>query len=113
MRRTGADEAEVVVVTDLDTDDDTPEMYRERARLWLSRKLPMICANPDRVVEHGDKIIYCGGALGDGLPTLTNEPVVRCDEAAIRILGLSLAGWNAVVCAALAAVALKGASRHG
>lgn len=65
LRRTGADEAEVVVVTDLDTDDDTPEMYRERAKLWLSRKLPMICANPDRVVEHGDKIIYCGGALGD------------------------------------------------
>mgnify|MGYP001431427365 FL=1 len=65
LRRTGPEEAEVVVVTDLDTDDDTPEMYRERARLWLSRKLPMICANPDRVVEHGDKIIYCGGALGD------------------------------------------------
>lgn len=65
LRRTGAEEAEVVVVTDLDTDDDTPEMYRERAKLWLGRKLPMICANPDRVVEHGDKIIYCGGALGD------------------------------------------------
>jgi HAD superfamily hydrolase (TIGR01459 family) len=65
LRRTGAEEAEVVVVTDLDTDDDTPEMYRERAKLWLSRKLSMICANPDRVVEHGDKIIYCGGALGD------------------------------------------------
>ena len=65
VRRTGPEEAEVVVVTDLDTDDDTPEMYRDRARLWLSRKLPMICANPDRVVEHGDKIIYCGGALGD------------------------------------------------
>lgn len=65
LRRTGADEAEVVVVTDLDTDDDTPEMYRERARHWLSRKLPMICANPDRVVEHGDQLIYCGGALGD------------------------------------------------
>jgi len=53
----------------------------------------------------------CGGSLGDGLPTLTNDPVVRCDEAAIRILGLSLAGWNAVICAALAAVALRGASR--
>ncbi|MBD8065563.1 TIGR01459 family HAD-type hydrolase [Devosia sp. PTR5] len=65
VRRSGPEEAEAVIVTDLDTDDDTPEMYRERAKLWLSRKLPMICANPDRVVEHGDKIIYCGGALGD------------------------------------------------
>jgi len=55
----------------------------------------------------------CTGDLGDGLPQLTDEPVVRCDEAAIRILGLSLAGWNAVICAALAVVAFKGASRRG
>jgi disulfide bond formation protein DsbB len=55
----------------------------------------------------------CGGALGEGLPNLTNTPVVRCDEAAIRILGLSLAGWNAVICALLAVVAVKGASRRG
>lgn len=54
----------------------------------------------------------CGGSLGEGLPSLTNEPVVRCDEAAIRILGLSLAGWNAVICAVLALVALKGAARR-
>jgi HAD superfamily hydrolase (TIGR01459 family) len=54
-----------VVVTDLDTDDDTPEMYRDRIRLWLSHHLPLIAANPDRVVEHGDRLIYCGGALAD------------------------------------------------
>jgi HAD superfamily hydrolase (TIGR01459 family) len=60
-----AEDAEAVVVTDLDTDDDTPEMYRDRIRLWLKRGLPLICANPDRVVEHGGRIIYCGGALAD------------------------------------------------
>jgi disulfide bond formation protein DsbB len=53
----------------------------------------------------------CGGDLTGGLPELTDEPVVRCDEAALRILGLSLAGWNAVICAVLAGIALKGASR--
>ena len=52
-----------------------------------------------------------GGALA-GLPDLT-KPVVMCDEAAIRIIGLSLAGWNAVISAALAAVALLGARRQG
>jgi HAD superfamily hydrolase (TIGR01459 family) len=91
VRRTGADEAEVVVVTDLDTDDDTPEMYRERAKLWLSRKLPMICANPDRVVEHGDKIIYCGGALGDlyaamgGMVLMAGKPYQPIYEEAFRL----------------------------
>ena len=33
-----------------------PTMYDDRIRTWLSRNLPMICANPDRVVEHGDRI---------------------------------------------------------
>lgn len=48
-----------------------------------------------------------GGAISDGLPDLT-KPGVMCNEAAIRILGLSLAGWNAIICAVLAAVAWRG-----
>lgn len=32
---------------------------------------------------------------------LMTAPVVRCDEAAIRVLGLSMAGWNALWAAAL------------
>lgn len=91
VRRTGPEEAEVVIVTDLDTDEDTPEMYRERAKLWLARKLPMICANPDRVVEHGDKIIYCGGALGDlyaamgGMVLMAGKPYQPIYEEAFRL----------------------------
>ena len=34
---------------------------------------------------------------------------MRCDEAAWRFLGISLAGYNALISAALAAVALLGA----
>ncbi|MEO7223315.1 MAG: TIGR01459 family HAD-type hydrolase, partial [Devosia sp.] len=60
-----AEDAKAVIVTDLDDDDQTPDDYTDRISLWLSRKLPMICANPDRVVEHGDRLIYCGGALAD------------------------------------------------
>lgn len=91
LRRTGPEEAEAVVVTDLDTDDDTPEMYRKRAEFWLSRKLPMICANPDRVVEHGDKIIYCGGALGDlyaamgGMVLMAGKPYQPIYEQAFQL----------------------------
>ncbi len=60
-----AEEAKAVIVTDLDDDDETPDDYSGRIGVWLRRKLPMICANPDRVVEHGDQLIYCGGALAD------------------------------------------------
>jgi disulfide bond formation protein DsbB len=42
------------------------------------------------------------GSLADKLKSVT---VVRCDEAAWRFLGLSLAGYNALVSLALAAVA--------
>jgi disulfide bond formation protein DsbB len=50
-----------------------------------------------------------GGTLG-GLPDLT-KPVVMCDEAAFRIFGLSLAGWNAVISFVLASIAFRGARR--
>lgn len=60
-----AEDAEAVVVTDLDDDDDTPQMYIDRMRLWLSRRLPLICANPDVLVEGGDRLIWCGGAIAD------------------------------------------------
>lgn len=58
-------EASAVAVTDLDTDDDTPADYRDRMAVWLERGLPLVCANPDKVVEEGDRIVYCGGALAD------------------------------------------------
>ena len=52
------------------------------------------------------------GGMSGGLPDLTN-PVVMCDQAAIRIVGLSLAGWNAVISLAAAVFCFAGARRHG
>jgi disulfide bond formation protein DsbB len=48
----------------------------------------------------------------DFLAQLNTQSVVRCDAPAIRILGLSLAGWNAVVSAGLVVLALRGAVRR-
>lgn len=47
-----------------------------------------------------------------GLPDLS-KPAVLCDTPAIRILGLSLAGWNALISLGLALVAFAGLRRHG
>ena len=38
--------------------------------------------------------------------------MVRCDEAALRIAGLSLAGWNALLCLALSLVSFAMLSRR-
>jgi disulfide bond formation protein DsbB len=48
------------------------------------------------------------GSAGSLLRDIDNEIVVRCDEAAWRFLGLSLAGYNAIISLALAAVAAWG-----
>lgn len=47
----------------------------------------------------------------DFLKQLETTRVVRCDEVAIRILGLSLAGWNAVVSCFIGIAAAVGARR--
>lgn len=56
----------------------------------------------------------CGatGGMTGVLPDLT-KPVILCDEAALRILGLSLAGWNAVISLGLASLAAMGARSQG
>ncbi|HLW91235.1 MAG TPA: disulfide bond formation protein B [Roseiarcus sp.] len=51
--------------------------------------------------------------VADLMKHLENAKVVACDEVQLRILGLSLAGWNALISAALAALALRGAAVRG
>jgi HAD superfamily hydrolase (TIGR01459 family) len=91
VTRGSADEAEVVVVTDLDTDDDTPDMYADRVAHWLKRGLPLICANPDKVVEIGDQMVYCGGALADiyaelgGEVHMAGKPFAPIYDEALRL----------------------------
>jgi len=59
------------------------------------------------------------GSTGDLLRQLQTINVVRCDEAAWRFLGLSLAGWNVLISLGLAALAVwaiaaaRGRSAYG
>jgi HAD superfamily hydrolase (TIGR01459 family) len=59
-----AEDAELVVCSGLfDDETETPEDYVELLQKLAARRLPMICANPDHLVERGDKLVYCAGAL--------------------------------------------------
>ena len=44
---------------------ETPQDYQPLVARMRARALPMICANPDVVVERGDKLVYCAGAIAD------------------------------------------------
>jgi HAD superfamily hydrolase (TIGR01459 family) len=58
------DAATFISVTGPNDDEvETPEDYRAALTAAAARGLDMICANPDLVVQRGDKLIYCGGAL--------------------------------------------------
>lgn len=48
------------------------------------------------------------GGAGGLLKQLNSISIVRCDEAAWRFLGISLAGWNVLLSLALSATALLG-----
>jgi HAD superfamily hydrolase (TIGR01459 family) len=66
--------ADYVVCSGLDNDDvETPENYRVRLETMLARKLFMVCANPDVVVERGDRLVYCAGSLADLYATMGGE----------------------------------------
>jgi disulfide bond formation protein DsbB len=53
------------------------------------------------------------GEATDLLEKMQEARVVRCDEAAWRFLGLSLAGYNVIISLALAGVAIWGLRRRG
>ena len=66
--------ADYVVCTGLIDDDvETPDDYRDRLQAMLERKLFMVCGNPDVVVERGDRLVYCAGALADLYATMGGE----------------------------------------
>jgi len=61
---TDPDAAEIVVCTGLlDDTIETPDDYVERLTAMRARDLTFICANPDIVVERGNQLIYCAGAI--------------------------------------------------
>lgn len=65
VRRVGVEEAAFVICSGLEDDEtETAEDYRPLLEKALARGLPMICANPDLVVERGHRLIPCAGAIG-------------------------------------------------
>ncbi len=65
-RRVAEEEASFVVCTGLFDDDvEAPEDYLPQLERLRARGLFFLCANPDKVVEVGPRLVYCAGALAD------------------------------------------------
>jgi len=69
---------------------ETPENYRDRLAAMRARSLFMVCANPDIVVERGDDLVYCAGALADAYAAQGGE-VLYCGKPHAPIYEAALA----------------------
>ena len=57
-------EAEGIVCTGLaDDENESPEDYADQLQVAVERDLKFLCANPDVIVDRGDKRVFCAGAL--------------------------------------------------
>lgn len=92
-----AADAKVLVVSDLDEKGEDLDDYRDRLTEWKQLGLKMICANPDKVVEVGDRMVICGGALADAYEAIGGEvemagkpfaPIYETARALLRERGL-------------------------
>ncbi|HEX7758313.1 MAG TPA: TIGR01459 family HAD-type hydrolase [Caulobacteraceae bacterium] len=118
------EEARLIALTGPDNDDvEGPEDYRGRLTEAARRRLPMICANPDIVVQRGDRLVYCGGALAALYETLggpvrmagkPHAPIYVASLAeASRLLGHPV-DRRRVLCVGDGVVTdIKGANDHG
>ena len=66
ITRVPLSQAQGIICTGL-TDDltQTPDDYRAELLQCKINGLPMLCANPDVIVDFGDKRLYCAGALAE------------------------------------------------
>ncbi|UFZ03543.1 TIGR01459 family HAD-type hydrolase [Bradyrhizobium ontarionense] len=70
------EQADYIICTGLyDDETETAEDYRPMLLRARERKLPLICANPDIVVERGDRLIYCAGAIAELYRELSGEVI--------------------------------------
>lgn len=74
IERVELGEAEGIVCTGpFKEDDETPEDYRARLMIAREKGLKLLCANPDIVVDLGDRRIYCAGAIAEFYQELGGE----------------------------------------
>jgi HAD superfamily hydrolase (TIGR01459 family) len=92
LRLMPLEEAAYVVCIGLnDAENETPADYASRLRRIRARDMEFICANPDIVVEVGERLVYCAGALAEayadmgGKVTQAGKPYAAIYERALAL----------------------------
>lgn len=117
-------EADGVVCTGLFDDEvETPDDYAELLTRLRAKNLPFICANPDLMVERGERIVWCAGALArdytqlGGRTLIAGKPFAPIYAAALKaageVLGREIRREEALAIGDGMLTDIKGASDNG
>ncbi len=108
IARVPLSESKTVLCTGLFHDDtETPEDYARSLRELKDHDALMICANPDKIVRRGRRLIYCAGALAEayaqigGRVLMAGKPFTPVYELAMATAA-RLAGRDIKKCEVLA-----------
>ena len=92
-RSVPVDQADAVLVTGFRDDRrEGPEIYASEIAEWNRRGLPVLCANPDIVVDRGEERLWCAGAIardhaaGGGTVTYFGKPHPPIYERCFAVL---------------------------
>jgi HAD superfamily hydrolase (TIGR01459 family) len=118
------EDADTVLCTGLiDDETETPEDYVGLLQAMRKQGLPMICANPDKVVRRGGTLIPCAGALAElyqtmgGETVMVGKPYAPIYEAAIEraseIAGRAISRDEVLAIGDGLSTDAEGASRNG
>ena len=94
VKRVPLKEAHAVLCTGLVDDKvETPDDYADLLSRMKDMNLPMICANPDKMVRKGSRLLYCAGALAEryssmgGQVLMAGKPYEPIYDLALQIAG--------------------------
>ncbi|RUX37105.1 TIGR01459 family HAD-type hydrolase [Mesorhizobium sp. M4A.F.Ca.ET.050.02.1.1] len=117
-------EASGVVCTGLFDDEvEKPSDYADLLQRLRARDLPFICANPDIVVERGERLIWCAGALArdyaqlGGRTLIAGKPYAPIYDVAMKevagLLGRPVEGSRVLAIGDGLMTDIKGAADNG
>ncbi len=117
------DEAEGIVCTGLVNDEtETPDDYRDALLQARRRGLKLLCANPDIVVDRGERRVWCAGALAEMYSEMGGEslyfgkpwpPIYDLARRRLRLLDDSIADPDIVAIGDGIHTDVKGAADEG
>lgn len=124
LERVPLDEARAVLCTGLFHDDtETPADYAGLLADMKALGLPMICANPDKIVRKGERLLFCAGSLAEayeqigGVVLMAGKPFTPIYDLALgraaEIAGRSFSKSETLAIGDGPETDLKGAANFG